>query len=199
MSERLPKEDVLFLQRLLKSAGFYSGKLDSIWGPKTDAASAAFEARGRELREIRGELDARSETSLRLLHPKAQEAARIFLHTVRGAGIDARIISGTRTYAEQNGLFRQGRFGNKGPIVTNARGGQSNHNFGIAWDIGIFDNGKYLGDSPLYKKAAEAGLAGGLEWGGNWASFKDLPHYQLATGLSISGVRERFENGQSFV
>jgi len=199
MSGKLSPEDVLFLQRLLKGAGFYGGALDGLWGPKTDAAVQAFEARERELRQVHGELDARSEANLQLLHPKAQEAARVFLGKVRSAAIDARIISGTRTYAEQNELFRQGRFGNPGPIVTNARGGQSNHNFGIAWDIGIFQKGKYLGDSPLYKKAAEVGLVDGLEWGGNWTSLKDWPHYQLATGLSISDVREKFEKGQPLV
>ena len=196
MAGMLSKEDVLFMQRLLKCAGFYGGRLDGGWGPETDAAAMALEARGRELRQIHGELDARSESNLRLLHPKAQEAARIFIRKVRGAGIDARILSGTRTYAEQNALFRKGRFGNKEKKVTNARGGQSNHNFGIAWDIGIFQNGKYLGDSPLYKTAAEVGLFDGLEWGGNWTSLKDLPHYQLPTGLSISDVREKFEKGQ---
>ncbi|MEO8506247.1 MAG: hypothetical protein ABI593_01300 [Betaproteobacteria bacterium] len=38
----------------------------------------------------------------------------------------------------QDAPYRQGRLGNPGPRVTNARDGQSNHNFGIAWDIGIF-------------------------------------------------------------
>jgi len=195
MSNQLSREDVLFLQRLLKCAGFYDGLLDGTWGPKTDAANQALEQSFRRIRERHGEFDSRTEANLRLLMPKAQEAARIFLGTVRGARIDARIISGTRTYAEQDALFRQGRFGNPGPQVTNARGGQSNHNFCIAWDIGIFQNGKYLTDSPLYPKAAEIGLLPTLEWGGNWKSFKDLPHYQLPTGLPITKVREKFENG----
>jgi len=199
MSDRLSREDTLFLQRLLKSIGLYEGHLDGFWGPKTDAAVKAFEARGRELRDLHGELDARSEGSLRLLLPAAQEAARIFLGKLRAAGLDARIISGTRTWAEQNELFRQGRFGNPGPVITNARGGQSNHNFGIAWDIGLFDQGRYLTDSPLYKKAAGIGLAPGLEWGGSWISFQDWPHYQLATGLAIGEVREKFEKGQPYV
>jgi peptidoglycan LD-endopeptidase CwlK len=196
MSDSLSKEDVLFQQRLLKCAGLYAGRLDGLWGTKTDAAHRAFEESFRKIRERHAEFDSRTETKLRGLLPKAQEAARIFLGKVRNAGLDARIISGTRTYAEQDALFRQGRFGNPGPKVTNARGGQSNHNFCIAWDIGLFQNGKYLPDSPLYKKAAETGLVDGLEWGGNWTTFKDLPHYQLPTGLPITKVRERFENGQ---
>lgn len=199
MSDPLFKADVLFFQRMLKSAGLYQGRLDGIWGPKTDVAASAFDAGGRELRARFGELDPRSEANLQTLNLKAQEAARVFMGKVRGAGLDARIISGTRTYAEQNELFRQGRFGNPGPIVTNARGGQSNHNFAIAWDIGLFQDGRYLTDSPLYKKAAGIGLAAGLEWGGDWTSFQDWPHYQLATGLLISEVRAKFEKGQPYV
>jgi peptidoglycan L-alanyl-D-glutamate endopeptidase CwlK len=134
------------------------------------------------------------------LQPEAQKLARLSLTVIRESGIDARMISGTRTYAEQNKLYAQGRFGNPGPKVTNARGGQSNHNFGIAWDIGIFGaNGNYLPDSPLYKtaggRALNANIAA-LEWGGNWTTFVDLPHYQHRTGLPIGQVRQRFEAGQ---
>ena len=199
MSVQLFGEDTLFLQRFLQGAGFYKDTLDGIYGEKTDAAVNAFEERTAEIADALGKFDSRSEKSIGSLHPKAQQAARVFLKKVLDAGIDARIISGTRTYAEQNALHRQGRFGNPPPKVTNARGGQSNHNFGIAWDIGIFKSGAYLGESPLYDKAAEAGLIPEVEWGGHWKSFKDKPHYQLATGLVLAGVRDKFENGQAIV
>ena len=197
MSSGLFEDDVVFLQRLLKSAGFYQGSIDGIWGPLTDAAVNAFDARCEELAGTLGSFDARTERNILTLHPKAQELARIFMKRLLDAGINARIISGTRTYAEQNELFKRGRFGNPGPKVTNARGGQSNHNFCIAWDIGIFEeDGAYLGDSPLYDTAAEVGLVDGIEWGGHWTSFVDRPHYQAVTGLKISAVRVRFERGQ---
>jgi peptidoglycan L-alanyl-D-glutamate endopeptidase CwlK len=199
MSVQLFGEDILFLQRFLKGAGFYQAKLDGDYGEMTDAALTAFEKTTEEIANIHGKFDSRSEKNIGSLNPKAQKAARIFLKTIRDAGIDARIISGTRTYAEQDALYRKGRFGNPKPIVTNAEGGESNHNFGIAWDIGIFKNGAYLGDSPLYDKAATVGLVAELEWGGNWKTFKDKPHYQLVTGLSISDVRTKFENGQVIV
>lgn len=202
MSTRMFGDDVLFLQRFLKSAQLYTAKLDGIYGPKTDAAVQAFETGSKEIAAALGTFDMRSEGRIFTLHFKTQELARKYLKGVRDAGIDARIISGTRTYAEQDALFRQGRFGNPGPKVTNARGGQSNHNFGIAWDIGIFRNGAYLGESPLYKKAAEIGLAlglDGLEWGGNWVGFPDQPHYQSATNLSVNEVREKFENGEQYI
>ncbi|SFE85835.1 M15 family metallopeptidase [Nitrosomonas sp. Nm166] len=199
MSVQFFGEDILFLQRFLQGAGFYTSKLDGIYGEKTDAALNAFEERTQEISDTFGQFDARSERNIASLNPKAQEVARKFLKKVRDAGIDARIISGTRTYVEQDALFRKGRFGNPPPIVTKAKGGRSNHNFGIAWDIGIFNGGAYLEESPLYDKAAEVGLAPELEWGGHWESFKDKPHYQLATGLVIASVRDRFEVGQAIV
>ncbi len=203
MSERLFADDVIFLQRLLKSSGLYKGKIDGDWGPKTDAAVNAFEEKSETLALTHGIFDSRTEGNIQVLHLKAQEAARKFMNAVLSAGINARIISGTRTYAQQNVLFAKGRFGNPPPIVTKARGGGSNHNFCIAWDIGIFtQTGKYLGESPLYTKAGEIALAAGipgLEWGGNWITFVDPPHFQLKTGLPLKTVREKFEIGQPYI
>jgi peptidoglycan L-alanyl-D-glutamate endopeptidase CwlK len=199
MSQQLFKDDVEFLQRLLKSSGFNPGKIDGDWGPKTDKAEDEFIAKSREISTKFGTFHQRSEGNILTLHPKAQESARKFLKLLQDAKINARIISGTRTYAEQNALYAKGRPDN-GPKVTNAKGGQSNHNFGIAWDIGIFtSDGGYLGDSPLYEKAAKIAQLPELEWGGNWSSFKDKPHYQLKTGLSIQEVRQRFEKGESYI
>ncbi len=198
MSERLFGEDVIYQQRFLKSAGLYSGKIDGIWGSKTDAAYNAFlEASDKTAAEL-GRFDHRTERNLELLQLPAQHAARRFMSVVTKSGIEARIISGTRSYDEQNALFRQGRFGNPGPRVTRARGGDSWHNFGIAWDIGVFKGGKYLTELKPYEHAAEVGMMDGLEWGGDWKSFPDRPHYQLALPLKVSEVRERFEAGEPY-
>jgi peptidoglycan L-alanyl-D-glutamate endopeptidase CwlK len=203
MSQRLFEDDVIFLQRLLKSSGLYASTIDGIWGPKTDAAVNAFDAAFTAIAARHGVFHSRTEASLRTLQPKAQELMRITLGTIINAGINARIISGTRTYEEQNRLFAQGRFGNPGPVVTKARGGFSNHNFGIACDIGIFtSNGAYLGESPLYGKAGKvtgAASIPNLEWGGNWATFTDRPHYQFHSDFSISQVREKFEKGEPII
>lgn len=198
MSMGIFADDVVFLQRFLKCSGLYPGAIDGIWGPITDQAVKDFETRSEAIAAGLGRFDARSEGCILTLQPAAQEAARQFLRRVRDAGIGARIISGTRTYGEQNVLYRKGRFGNPPPMVTKARGGQSNHNFGIAWDIGIFEGGTYLADSPLYVRAAEVGLIDSVEWGGHWTSFPDRPHYQLDTGKTITSVRASFETGQAF-
>jgi peptidoglycan LD-endopeptidase CwlK len=201
MSAPLTRDDILFMQRLLKSQGLYTGRLDGSWGPKTEAAVNAADARSLQLAAQFGTFDPRSEEKIRSLNLQAQETARIFLSSFAAqTDFVVKIISGTRTYAEQNALYAQGRTkpGNK---VTNARGGSSNHNFGIAWDVGIFVNGRYLGDSPLYKRAATIALAAttGLEWGGNWTTFVDKPHYQLVTGKTTAQVRALFESGKPYV
>jgi peptidoglycan L-alanyl-D-glutamate endopeptidase CwlK len=201
MSYQLLKEDVLFYQRFLKSAGFYNDILDGDWGPNTNKADADFLATGASIAEQFGKFDARSEGNIITLLPKAQIEARKFLQLCKNAGKDVRIISGTRTYNEQNTIYAQGRT-TPGPVVSHARGGQSNHNFGIAWDIGIFNNGSYSINDEEYISLADTILPHitTLEWGGNWHSIKDNPHYQLkAVSNDVADIRHLFENGQVYV
>lgn len=85
-----------------------------------------------------------------------------------------KIISTYRTFAEQDALYAQGRT-TPGNIITNARGGESFHNYKIAFDI-------YCKD---YNKVGAIGKKIGLEWGGDWETFKDLAHFQLTLGYTI--------------
>ena len=199
VSVRLFADDTLFLQRFLKSCGFPINGVDGAPSGDTDDALADFEGQTELIAAELGVFDKISERNIRTLHPRAQRAAREFLTRLHDAGFTTRIISGTRTYAEQDALFRKGRFGNPPPRVTNARGGQSNHNFGIAWDIGIFKNGAYVPSSPLYDEVAAVGKVPGIEWGGDWTSFADPPHYQLATGSQLSILRQSFEAGAVYL
>lgn len=123
-------------------------------------------------------VDPRSEKNIATLLPEIQPLARALIHKAALNGIQIKIISGLRTYAEQNELYAQGRTkpGNK---ITNAPGGYSNHNFGIAFDIGVFEGNKYLSDSVKYKAVGALGMDMGLEWGGNWKTISDQPHFQL--------------------
>jgi peptidoglycan LD-endopeptidase CwlK len=196
MSTRLFPDDVTFLQRLLSCCGLYSDTIDGTFGSNTDNAEEAFNNRCEAIAAAEGTFDARSEGNIRSLRTDAQPLARKSLKALRAAGHDARIISGTRSYAEQNALFRQGRFGNHGPVVTRSRGGQSWHNFGLAWDIGLFRNGAYVTDDAVYRQVSGIAKIAGIEWGGDWHSFKDFPHYQIATaGQSVGSARVHFEAG----
>ena len=88
-------------------------------------------------------VDSRSEKVIATLLPEVQPIAQALIQKSVEMGINIKIISGLRTYEEQDALYAQGRT-TPGNIVTNARGGHSNHNFGIAFDVGVFEGNKYL-------------------------------------------------------
>lgn len=204
MSYQLLKQDVLFYQRFLKSAGFYDGQLDGLWGPITNNADSEFVAQSNSIKTQYGSFDTASESNIITLIPKAQVEARQFLNIAKNnSTTDIRILSGTRTYAQQDELYGHGRNGDTNPIVTNAKGGQSNHNFGIAWDIGLFDtNGNYISSDDGYISFSTMVLPmmTTIEWGGNWIDFKDYPHYQLKpVSENETVVRALFEEGNPYV
>jgi|GEM_PF-63311 len=190
--------DVLFYQRLLKAEALYHGQLDGLWGPLTQASAEQFFELGEELSEELGTFDDRSEKNIRSLQSSTQRLAREFMSEITQADLDVkiRIISGTRTYKEQDRIYDQGR-SQSGRIVTSRRGGQSYHNFGIAWDIAAFStSGKYLIDPKYYKRARDIFPDDSLEWGGDW-SMLDYSHFQLAGIGHISVLREDFEGGKN--
>ena len=205
MSAILFKDDILFLQRILAVSGFYKGPLNGQFTDAVDAAEEAMLDGYEKLKQNMGAFDDRTETNIKSLIPAAQAKARQFMKAASKFSLTCKIISGTRTYAEQNALFAIGRT-KPGKKVTNARGGQSNHNFCIAWDVGIFDGTKYFTGATKKEEQAYIDLAtlvkgevSGLEWGGDWKTIVDRPHYQLATGKSVSEIRALIENGKPYV
>ena len=151
-------------------------------------------------------LDERSEIQIATLHPLTQKAARGFLGVAKTiaakVGCDVKMISATRSYMEQDAIYARGRT-TPGKIVTNAAAGHSNHNFGIAFDIGIFRGKEYCDEHPLYHELGTLGKSLGLEWGGDW-KFCDEPHYQMrpawATGMTerdmLAALRSRVSKKQ---
>lgn len=136
-----------------------------------------------------------------LLYPPFLERLQAVLDDALSQGAGYWVVSGFRGYSQQEELYAQGRTA-KGPIVTNARGGQSAHNFGIAADLVRDGYLERVGLQPDYRPESYnllGPLAGkhGLAWGGNWR-FKDLPHVQwpgLATALQLEPLRQAFELG----
>ncbi len=123
-------------------------------------------------------VDARSEKVIATLQPQVHAIARALVQTAAQHDIRIKLISGLRSGAEQDALYARGR-SQPGPKVTNARAGYSNHNFGIAFDIGVFEGTKYLAASAKYKAVGALGMSLGLEWGGSWKTLVDQPHFQL--------------------
>jgi peptidoglycan L-alanyl-D-glutamate endopeptidase CwlK len=141
-------------------------------------------------------IDERSARNIATLRPEVRPLAEKLIETAKAQGINAKVIGGTRTYDEQDELYAQGR-SKPGKIVTKAKGGQSWHNFGMAFDIGIFsaDGKTYYGESEAYQAVGKIGEALGLEWGGSWAGFVDEPHFNFnPLGLTLSEVKRRVEN-----
>ncbi len=87
-----------------------------------------------------------------------------------------------RSTEEQQELYAHGR-SKPGQIVTQIDGvtKKSNHNFypSRAIDFCIEVGGKVVWAEAEYKVAGPYFAAQGLQWGGNWKTFKDLPHVEL--------------------
>lgn len=149
-------------------------------------------------------IDPRSQKHLDSLLPKVRPLFVQLLDHLQEhfepKGITPKFIAGTRTFAEQEALFAKGRTA-PGPRVTNARGGFSNHNYGIAVDIGLFTKeGRYLENSPFYLEIGDVvAKFPQLEWGGSWKSITDEPHVQYRTGKTIAQLRELVKAGQDIV
>lgn len=124
------------------------------------------------------------------LHPKVKELAEIFLtkanQLVNPQGYQIKVISTLRTLAEQKEIYAQGRT-KPGKIVSNAIPGRSCHNWGVAFDVGVFQDKIYCdgGSVEQQRKAEEihklisnTAKSIGLFWGGDFTKPKDYPHYQ---------------------
>lgn len=129
-------------------------------------------------------MDKITEQRISLLHPSVrQEMTNIINECNRNltGRAQVRVSQGLRTFAEQDALFKQK------PKVTNAKGGQSIHNYGFAVDIVLIIDGKVAswdihkdwdGDKVSdWDECVKVFATHGWSWGGNWTSFKDMPHF----------------------
>ena len=89
-----------------------------------------------------------------------------------------------RTIDEQNALYAKGRT-LPGEIVTNAKGGESLHNYRCAFDV-AFKKGSGISYEGDFGMLGNVGKILGLEWGGDWASFVDKPHFQFTAGYDLA-------------
>ena len=121
-----------------------------------------------------------SEQRLQKIHPALASAVRAMIADLAAKGLIVEVVQGMRTFAEQDELYAKGRT-RPGEIVTQARGGESNHNYGLAVDLCPFTNDKPDWNAPVSAWAAIGAAAEkhGLEWGGQWKKFIDKPHVQL--------------------
>lgn len=157
------------------------------------------------------------------LHPKIRkQVLDAYTHVnnrLLGKGVRLRFAYTTRTNEEQNELFAQGRTklfdknGKRLGIVTKAKGGQSIHNYHLAFDIvllldknndGIFETASW--DTVLdfdkdgtadWTEVVKYFKSIGFVWGGDW-KFKDAPHFEMTFGHTWRTLQKEFNAGKTF-
>ncbi|MEG0927241.1 M15 family metallopeptidase [Chryseobacterium sp.] len=144
------------------------------------------------------------------LHPSVREEITKIINECDAAltgRAKVRISQGLRTEAEQADLYAIGRT-KPGKKVTNAAAGQSVHNYGLAVDIVLIIDGK-TASWDTAKDWDNDGVADwyecvkifarhGWDWGGNWKTFKDLPHFEKK-GFSWRTLKTKKRDKQNYV
>jgi len=166
---------------------------------------------------------------IQLIHPKERDNALEMYNEMCELTKGKYLIRFARTlssFKEQDDLYALGRTVvnpvgchpvNKpmGNIVTWAKGGESYHNYALAWDLvmildkdgnGSFETASWDnkldldGDGiPEWREIVEVAIKYGYDWGGNWAKPKtDTPHFQKTFGYSIKDLQRLF-NDKKFI
>lgn len=150
-------------------------------------------------------LDKTNKDRIKLAHPKLRDelediVSEINTNVLTGES-KVRLAYTLRTWKEQDDLYAKGRT-QPGKKVTNAKGGDSFHNYGVAVDIVLIINGKeaswdtkkdwdkdkqsdWMEVVSIFKKK-------GWDWGGDWVSFKDMPHFEKTFGYTVKQLKEKY-------
>lgn len=117
-------------------------------------------------------LGGRSLLRLEGVHP---DLVRVVKRAASMSDLDFTVLEGLRTEARQRELFKQGA-----TKTMNSR-----HLTGHAVDLAPMLNGQVSWDWPLYHRLAKTVKSAAelekvpLQWGGDWRTFKDGPHWEL--------------------
>lgn len=118
------------------------------------------------------QLDARSLQRLQGVHP---DLVKVITRAAALSSVEFRVIEGLRTLKRQRELVASGA----------SKTMNSRHLTGHAVDLAPYVGGTIRWDWPLFHKLAPAvkqaaaELKVAIEWGGDWRTFKDGPHFQL--------------------
>jgi peptidoglycan L-alanyl-D-glutamate endopeptidase CwlK len=118
-------------------------------------------------------LGARSNSRLKGVHP---DLVAVVSDAIKISPIDFTVLEGLRTLDRQKELFASGA----------TRTLNSRHLSGHAVDIAPYIHGRVSWHWPHYDlievamKTAARQLDVDIEWGGDWTTFKDGPHWQLS-------------------
>lgn len=162
---------------------------------------------------------------IKTLHPKVRkEVLNMYEHicdNILTKNVLLRFAYTLRTNAEQDALYAQGRTklfdaaGKRLGKVTNAKGGQSIHNFGLALDIVLLvdkdGNGTYEAASwdtkadfdkdtvSDWMEVVKYFKSKGWVWGGDWKSIVDPPHFEKTFGHTWRTLQPLVTSGKVIV
>jgi peptidoglycan L-alanyl-D-glutamate endopeptidase CwlK len=156
----------------------------------------------------------KSKSRLVGLHPAVLAGANALIERSYARGVPIVTTQGLRTKSEQNTLYAKSRTQEqlnavglshvtaqpKEKWVTNAIGGTSNHNYGLAIDFALLmPNGSTVswdmlrdgdGDKAAdWNEVVQEAKSLGFFWGGDFKSIYDAPHFEMTFGLSIKQLQ----------
>jgi peptidoglycan L-alanyl-D-glutamate endopeptidase CwlK len=149
---------------------------------------------------------------VKMLHPAVVDEVEQIVDKIEAMfkqNMAIRITQGLRTFAEQDALYAQGRT-TAGKKVTNAKGGESYHNYGISVDFALLhdknNDGKFEEISwDMYtdwdedhvndwQEVVNAFVGAGWAWGGSWKTLKDYPHFEKTFGHNWRDLLVKYHN-----
>lgn len=141
-------------------------------------------------------MDTRSLQQINTLHPKWRPMVLAAWQEAQDAmpdNVKIIIVQGLRSMAESDALYAQGRT-KPGKIVTNAPGGSSYHNYGLAFDFAMITNGKddYV-VGPNWMKVVNIMESHGMTWGGTFPTIVDDPHFENRFGHNWRELKAKYD------
>lgn len=143
--------------------------------------------------------------NLDLLHPYVKSLILKFLDECKKSELlkDCKInITQTlRSIEYQNSLYAISRTV-PGKKVTDAKGGSSMHNYGVAVDFAVIKNGKYLPgktkeEQAYYRECGNIAIKLGFFWGGNFKNIFDQGHIQYTGKYDNNTALALLKQGKS--
>lgn len=155
-------------------------------------------------------IDEITQERIQKLHPKIRDEVKKIIeeaNVLLADNVEIRVVQGLRTIEEQNALYTQGRT-KPGPKITNAKGGSSIHNYGLAIDFCLLINNKEISwnlnqdtdkDSIKdWQEVINVFKKYKWSWGGDWNSIKDNPHLEKTFGYTWQQLLTKY-NKKDFI
>lgn len=154
-------------------------------------------------------IDRPTKEKIAIAHPKLRDELEELVEKINKdiltGSANVRITHTLRSFEEQAELYAQGRT-KPGKKVTNAKAGDSFHNYGLAIDIVLIINGAIASwdtkkdfdkdQQSDWMEVVKVFKDAGWVWGGDWRTFRDLPHFEKTFGNTISTLKRKYQNKQ---